>query len=249
MKALDSVINRCEDTVRATSHDLLCWLLSSRLQSRRELSFKLVVERSSETRYRRTQKQFLAFVLRIYRMPDDSRREMVNVKMKPDIITQLDRIWEHRIWNYFDLAKGTWPVMERQGSPLAGTCSSLIDGQFVSGSLNNRPCRGSDAEDNTDDGETDDENVEAWELDDDEDDEDGESDYDDSGHHNGFDEYAAGTHQDTSSGISYDSAASAFDQFLELLFHLCVTLTASLDFPQTVRDSNSLDSAAQNCQQ
>ncbi|KAF5256282.1 hypothetical protein FOXYS1_13248, partial [Fusarium oxysporum] len=96
---------------------------------------------------------------------------------------------------------------------------------------------------------TDDENVEAWELDDDEDDEDGESDYDDSGHYNGFDEYAAGTRQDISSGISGDSAASAFDQFLELLFQLCVTLTASLDFPQIVRDSNSLDSTAQNCQQ
>jgi hypothetical protein len=135
---------------------------------------------------------------------------MVNVKMKPDIITQLDRIWEHSIWNYFDLAKGTWPVVERQGSPLAGTCSSLIGGQFISGSLNNRPCEGSDAEAGTEDGETDDE--------------DGESDYDDSRHDNGFNEYAAGTHQDISSGISGDSAASPFDQFLELLFQLCVTL-------------------------
>ncbi|EXK26248.1 hypothetical protein FOMG_17150 [Fusarium oxysporum f. sp. melonis 26406] len=225
MKALDSVINRCEDTVRATSHHLLCWLLSSSLQSRRELAFKLVVERSSEIRYRRTQKQFLAFVLRIYRMTDDSRREMVNVKMKPDIITQLDCIWGHSIWNYVDLTKGTWPVMERQGNPLAGTCSSVIGGQFIRGSLNNRPCQESDAEDGTEDGETDDENVEAWELDDDEDDEDGESDYDDSGHYNGFDEYAAGTRQDISSGISGDSAASAFDQFLELLFQLCVTLS------------------------
>jgi hypothetical protein len=225
MKALGSVINRCEDTVRATSHNLLCWLLSSRLQSRREFSFKLVVEKSSEIRYRRTQKQFLAFVLRIYRMPDNSRREMVNVKMKPDIITQLHRIWEHSIWNYFDLTKGTWPVMEGQGSPLAGTSSSLIGGQFISGSLSDRPCQGSDAEDATEDGETDDENVEAWELDDDEDDEDGESDHDDSGHYNGFDEHAAGTYQDTSSGISGDSAASAFGQFLELLFQLCVTLS------------------------
>ncbi|EXL66760.1 hypothetical protein FOPG_17083 [Fusarium oxysporum f. sp. conglutinans race 2 54008] len=57
MKALDSVINRCEDTVRATSHNLLCWLLSSRLQSRREFGFKLVVERSSEIRYHYTRRQ------------------------------------------------------------------------------------------------------------------------------------------------------------------------------------------------
>ncbi|KAJ4018268.1 hypothetical protein NW758_015021 [Fusarium oxysporum] len=133
MKELDSVINRCEDMVRATSHNLLCWLLSSRLQSRREFGFKLVVERSSGIRYRRTQKQFLAFIRRIYRMPDNSRHEMVNVKMKPDIITQLHRIWEHSIGNYFDLTRGTWPVMEGQGSPLAGTSSSLIGGQFISG--------------------------------------------------------------------------------------------------------------------
>jgi hypothetical protein len=66
MRALDLVIDRCEDTVRCTSHNLLCWLLSSRLQSRREIAFNLVAERSSEIRYRRTQKQFLAFILRIY---------------------------------------------------------------------------------------------------------------------------------------------------------------------------------------
>ncbi|KAH7247494.1 uncharacterized protein BKA55DRAFT_540773 [Fusarium redolens] len=233
MKALGSVINRCEDTVCATSRNFLCWLLSSRLQSRREFGFKLVVERSSEIRYRRTQKQFLAFVLRIYRMPDDSLREMVNVKMKPGIITQLDRIWEHSIWNYFDLAKGTWPVIERQRSPLAGTCSSLIGGQCISSSLNNRPCQGSDAENGTEDSETDDENVEAWELDDDEDDEDGESDYDDSGHYNDFDDFVL---------RSAPKVISMGNQAL----HCSYISAASLDFPQTVRDSNSLDSTAQN---
>jgi hypothetical protein len=92
MKALDSMINRYKDTVRAISHNLLYWLLSLRLQSCQELAFKLIIERSSEIRYRRTQKQFLAFILCIYRMSDDSRREMVNVKMKPDIVTQLDCI-------------------------------------------------------------------------------------------------------------------------------------------------------------
>jgi len=101
--------------------------------------------------------------------------------------------------------------MERQGNPQAGTCSSVIGGQFIRGSLNNRPCQESDAEDGTEDGETDDENVKAWELNDDKDDEDGERDYDDSGYYNGFDEYVAGTRQDISSGISGDSAVSVFD--------------------------------------
>jgi hypothetical protein len=84
---------------------------------------------------------------------------------------------------------------------------------------------GSDAKEGAEDGEIDDENVEAWELDDDDDDEDGESDYGDSGYYNDFNEYTAGTHQDIVSRISGGSAVSAFDQFLELLFQLCVMLS------------------------
>ncbi|KAI8406504.1 hypothetical protein FOFC_13974 [Fusarium oxysporum] len=199
MRALDLVIDRCEETVRCTSHNLLCWLLSSRLQSRREIAFNLVAERSSEVRYRRTQKQFLAFILRMYRMPGDSRREMMNVKIKPEISTQLDRIWEHSIWNHLDVSKGTWPVMERQGSPL-----------------------GSDGKEGAEDGVIDDENVEAWELEDDEDD---ESEYDDSGYYDNVEECMARTHQDLFSRVSGDSAASAFGQFLKLLFQLCIMLS------------------------
>ncbi|EXK25629.1 hypothetical protein FOMG_17728 [Fusarium oxysporum f. sp. melonis 26406] len=198
MRALDLVIDRCEDTVRGTSHNLLCWLLSSRLQSRREFAFNFVVERNSEIRYRRTQKQFLAFVLRMYRMPGDARREMVNVKIKPEISTQLDRIWEHSIWNRLDVSKGNWTVMERQGSPLVGTHSGSMGGQSTDVPLNTRACQGSDGREGAEDGEIDDENVEAWELEDEDDDED---DYDDSGYYDDdADGYTAGTHQDLFSG-------------------------------------------------
>ncbi|KAH7142264.1 hypothetical protein DER46DRAFT_640284 [Fusarium sp. MPI-SDFR-AT-0072] len=201
MRALDLVIDRCEETVRCTSHNLLCWLLSSRLQSRREIAFNLVAERSSEIRYRRTQKQFLAFILRMYRMPGDSRRETMNVKIKPEISTQLDRIWEHNIWNYIDVSKGIWPAVERQESHLGS-----LRGQFISNLINTRACQGSDGKADAEDDEIDDENLEAWELEDDEDD---ESDYDDSGHYNDVEECAAGTHQDPFSRVSGDSAASA----------------------------------------
>jgi hypothetical protein len=118
MRALDLVIDRCEDTVRCTSHNLLCWLLSSRLKSRREIAFNLVAERSSEIKYRRTQKQFLAFVLRIYRMAGDCRRGVMDMTIKPEISIQLDRVWKHAVWNHLDVSKGTWPVKEKQGSPL-----------------------------------------------------------------------------------------------------------------------------------
>ncbi|KAH7231266.1 uncharacterized protein BKA55DRAFT_654006 [Fusarium redolens] len=224
MRALDLVIDRCEDTVRCTSHNLRCWLLSSRLHSRREIAFNLVAEKSSEIRYRRTQEQFLAFILRMYRMQGDCRRGVMNAKIKPEISTQLDRIWEHTAWNYLDASKGTWPVMERQGAPLVGIHCGLMGGQSIGIALNTRACQGSDGEEGAEDDDIDDENVEVWELEDDEDDEDDESDYDDSGHYDDVERNTAGTHQDLFSGVSGGSAASAFGQFLELLFQLCIML-------------------------
>ncbi|KAH7154784.1 hypothetical protein DER46DRAFT_688925 [Fusarium sp. MPI-SDFR-AT-0072] len=149
---------------------------------------------------------------------------MINVKIKPEISAQLGRIWEHNIWNYLDVSKGTWPVVERQGSPLVGTHSIPIGGQSIDDSLNTRAREELDAKEGAEDGEVEDENVEAWELED-EDDEDDESDYDDSGYYTDIDRSTVGTHQDLFAGISGDSATSACDQFLELLFQLCIMLS------------------------
>jgi hypothetical protein len=115
--------------------------------------------------------------------------------------------------------------VERQGSPLAGICSSVMGGRSIDGSLNNRASQRSDAKEGAEDGELDDENVEAWELDDDDNDEDGESDYGDSGYYNDFNKYTARTHQDIVSRISGDSTISTYNQFLELLFQLCIILS------------------------
>jgi hypothetical protein len=233
VKALDSVIDRCEDTVRCTSHNLRCWLLSSRLKSRREIAFNLVAEKSSEIKYRRTQKQLLAFVLRMYRMAEHRRREVMDVKIKADISTQLDRIWEHSVWNHIDISKGTWPIREDQGSAFSeryhdGRSSDIIPQQAPVSSQ--RADRGEDAED--EDEEIDDNgNVEAWELEDeeDEDEEDGEdavSDYDDdSGYYGDAGENRAGTPHNLSPGVSGDSTTSTSREFLEDLFHLCILLS------------------------
>jgi hypothetical protein len=132
----------------------------------------------------------------------------MNVKIKPEISTQPDRIWEHNIWNYVDVSKGIWPAVERQESHLGSLC-----GQFISNLTNTRACQGSDGKEGAEDDEIDDENVEAWEL---EDEEDNESDYDGSGYYNDVEECAAGTHQDPFSRVSGDSATSAVGQFFEL---------------------------------
>ncbi|KAL9564019.1 hypothetical protein ACKAV7_011879 [Fusarium commune] len=91
--------------------------------------------------------------------------------------------------------------------------------------LSTRTFQGSDGKESAEDDEIDDENVEAWELEDDEDDEDAESDYDDSGYYDDVGGKTAGTHQDLFSGVSGDSAARAFGQFLELLFQLYIMLS------------------------
>jgi hypothetical protein len=86
---------------------------------------------------------------------------MTNVKIKPEIATQLDRIWEHNIWNHLDVSKGTWPVMKKWGSLLVGIHSGPMEGQSTDGHPNTRACQGSDGKEGAEDAETDDENVEA----------------------------------------------------------------------------------------
>ncbi|KAH7150650.1 hypothetical protein DER46DRAFT_578678 [Fusarium sp. MPI-SDFR-AT-0072] len=107
--------------------------------------------------------------------------------------------------------------MERQGSPPVGTHSSPIGGgQSTDDPLNIRAYQGSDGKEGAEDGEIDDENVEAWELEAEDDDED---DYDDSGYYDDdADGYTAGTHQDLFSDKSGDLIGFAFNQFLKLLF-------------------------------
>ncbi|KAI3571257.1 hypothetical protein IWW34DRAFT_824845 [Fusarium oxysporum f. sp. albedinis] len=192
MGAFDSVIDRCENTVRSTSHNILCWLLSSRLQSRRESPFALVADKNSEVRYRRTQKQFLAFVFRLYRMASGARKDVIEAKVRPEIYAELDRIWNHNIWCLFEISKGTWPAIERQEDNPTGPSPT------TSG--------------------TDDDN------DDDSEDDDSEDDYDDSGYWSNIDGPSATPYREMSAGVLRGSTKVVFDEFLEILFQLCVTL-------------------------
>ncbi|EXM14466.1 hypothetical protein FOTG_17141 [Fusarium oxysporum f. sp. vasinfectum 25433] len=118
----------------------------------------------------------------------------MDVKIKPEISTQLDRIWEHTAWKHLDALKGTWPVMEGQRAPLVGTRCGPMDSQSSNIPLNIRTFQGLDGKESDEDDEIDDENVEAWELEDDDDDEDAESDYDDSGYYDDIEGNTAKTH-------------------------------------------------------
>ncbi|KNB06329.1 hypothetical protein FOXG_07082 [Fusarium oxysporum f. sp. lycopersici 4287] len=79
----------------------------------------------------------------------------------------------------------------------------IYSGQSIDDSLNTRTREELDVKERAEDGEVDKENVEAWELEDD------ESDYNDSGYYTDIDGSTAGTHQDLFSGVSGDSATSA----------------------------------------
>ncbi|KAH7136196.1 hypothetical protein EDB81DRAFT_901850 [Dactylonectria macrodidyma] len=165
MGALDSVIDGYEDTVRCTSHTLLCWLLSSRLQSRREIPFSLVAERNSELRYRKVKKQFLAFTFRMYRMSSNARQE---------------RIWNHRVWDLFDRSKGLWSEMERQSyGGIGETLDAPVSDQSNKDRrdvLEDEEGIHDDRQDEEEDDDDGDDDVEDWDLEDDED------YYDDSGY-------------------------------------------------------------------
>lgn len=68
-----------------------------------------------------------------------------------------------------------------------------MGGQSIYVPLYTQVCQGSDGKEGAEDGEIDDENVEAWELEDDRDD---QSDYDDSGYFDDDEGNTAGAHQD-----------------------------------------------------
>ncbi|KAI8415992.1 hypothetical protein FOFC_02300 [Fusarium oxysporum] len=109
MRALDLVIDRCENTARYTSRTLLCWLSSPKLHVYRENPFSLVAEKSSETRYRVLQKRFLAFVIRLHRMSNALQGDVANVGLNTVLSARLERLWSHKIWNMFDVSRGLWP--------------------------------------------------------------------------------------------------------------------------------------------
>ncbi|EGU81602.1 hypothetical protein FOXB_07885, partial [Fusarium oxysporum f. sp. conglutinans Fo5176] len=232
MGAFDSVIDRCENTVRSTSHNILCWLLSSRLQSRRESPFALVADKNSEVRYRRTQKQFLAFVFRLYRMASGARKDVIEAKVRPEIYAELDRIWNHNIWCLFEISKGTWPAIERQEdnptgpSPTTSGVLSINNASDATVHDDRRTC----ATESEEDEEGENADIEDWDPyedddnDDDSEDDDSEDDYDDSGYWSNIDGPSATPYREMSAGVLRGSTKVVFDEFLEILFQLCVTL-------------------------
>ncbi|EXL68003.1 hypothetical protein FOPG_15909 [Fusarium oxysporum f. sp. conglutinans race 2 54008] len=109
--ALDIVVDRCEDTISQTSRFLLCWLNSTRHQHFHERPFSLVAEKGTEKKYRNVQKRLLAFAFRTHMMTAEVRRDYVRFQLSEYISSQLQAIWEHKIWQLFDWSRGSWPMV------------------------------------------------------------------------------------------------------------------------------------------
>ncbi|WAO94382.1 Hypothetical protein NCS54_01196300 [Fusarium falciforme] len=95
LKAVDVVMDRCEETVHRTSRNLLCWLKSNHPHMPYSKPFTLVKHASSTTRYRLLLKKALAFCFRVYRMDAKQRERLIGVHFNKKLNRFLDEIWHH----------------------------------------------------------------------------------------------------------------------------------------------------------
>ena len=98
LRLFDPMMDRCEETAKKTSRNVLCWLKSVRLQSSYPKPFTLVRQPSSTRKYRAIFKQALAFVFRIYRLDPTILRKIIDVQLRKRTLVLLDRIWHDNYW-------------------------------------------------------------------------------------------------------------------------------------------------------
>ncbi|CAF3545320.1 unnamed protein product [Fusarium graminearum] len=204
MRALDLVIDRCENTVRHTGRTLLCWLSSPKLHVYRENPFCLVAEKSSETRYRVLQKRFLAFVIRLHRMSNALQGEVANFRLDTVLSARLERLWSHKVWNMFDVSRGLWPDL---GNYLCVDETSMALHEGLSSSAENK-----DEDDLDPEGKDDDDGDRDWDSEDD------ELDHDDSAYGSDQAEFSEDTYPELRNQAGGELDIAAFDNFLELLY-------------------------------
>ncbi|OAQ71908.1 hypothetical protein VFPPC_12026 [Pochonia chlamydosporia 170] len=87
--AIDLMIDRCETTSKA---------------------FSVMTEPSTKYRYRTAWKQFLIFVIRGFLMTS-TNRDLVKIRLFPELIHQLNLLWKHRVWEGMDMRRGKWPKL------------------------------------------------------------------------------------------------------------------------------------------
>jgi hypothetical protein len=76
---IDDVLDRCEETMRRTGHPILAWLKSHVVTKPSSRPFSFLETLQGRQRYRRTWKQFVAFVLRVFRLGPELSQETLHL--------------------------------------------------------------------------------------------------------------------------------------------------------------------------
>ncbi|KAJ5636935.1 uncharacterized protein N7484_010248 [Penicillium longicatenatum] len=89
----DTVLDRCEDTMRHTGQPFLAWLKSHMVAEPSPQPFSFLGTQQSRSRYRRTWKQFIAFVLHAFRLGPVITLEVLRLTLLPQHLPQLEQLW------------------------------------------------------------------------------------------------------------------------------------------------------------
>jgi hypothetical protein len=81
--------------MRRTGHPILSWLKIHTVTEPLSRPFSFLGTSQSRNRYRRIWKQFMAFVLRVFRLGPALSQEILYIMLEPDHCQQLEQIWAY----------------------------------------------------------------------------------------------------------------------------------------------------------
>ncbi|KAJ5293540.1 uncharacterized protein N7443_009493 [Penicillium atrosanguineum] len=97
VSALDLVLDRCEETMQHTGQPILAWLKSHIAAEASPRPFSFLGTRQSRSRYRRTWKQFVTFILRAFRLGPLACQELLRLKFPLQLFHVLEQIWANSL--------------------------------------------------------------------------------------------------------------------------------------------------------
>ncbi|EEA22400.1 hypothetical protein PMAA_061780 [Talaromyces marneffei ATCC 18224] len=80
--AVDSMLDRCEETMRHTGRPILCWLRTLQLSPYYPKPFVFLARSASTSRYRRIWKRFIVFLFRCFRLDAEVCRTRLRIKFR-----------------------------------------------------------------------------------------------------------------------------------------------------------------------
>lgn len=217
---VDAMMDRCEETSRKTSRNILCWLRSTQPSSCYAKPFTLGRQPASTRKYRLLFKRCLVMILRAYRLNPDLREKLTGIHFHKTQLRCLEKIWSHAALTITDSQDAQLPTFKHNDDMggLAEAQQCLLDDEDY-GEENDEDEE--DEEDEEDDGDGE-EN--------DEDDENGDGD--------DYDEENKGWEGDVNDNSAEENAPikGSLDELLEFLFGLSLALCTE---PLTVGQPSS----------